>query len=150
MKFINYSISLVVLALGLSACNNGPQPISYSQDACDFCRMTIVDKQHAAQIVTEKGRNYKYDAIECMVNDLKDWDRPTADQLLVADYANPGKLTNAKNAQYLISKNIPSPMGAFLSAFESPNELKKAQEQWGGETFNWEELKLKIDNNHQH
>jgi copper chaperone NosL len=150
MRFTILSILLVVLAIGFSACNNGPQPISYSQDACDFCRMTIVDKQHAAQIVTEKGRNYKYDAIECMVNDLKDWDRPTADQLLVTDYANPGKLTNAKNAQYLISKNIPSPMGAFLSAFESPIELKKAQEQWGGEAFNWEELKLKFDNNHQH
>ncbi len=145
MKFTIFSISLVILAVGFSACSNGPQPISYSQDACDFCRMTIVDKQHAAQIVTIKGRNYKYDAIECMVNDLKEWDRPAADQLFVTDYANPGKLTNAKNAQYLISKNIPSPMGAFLSAFESPNECDKAQEQSGGETFNWEELNQKFN-----
>ena len=150
MKFTIFRISLVVLALGFSACNNGPQPISYSQDVCAFCRMTIVDKQHAAQIVTEKGRNYKYDAIECMVNDLKDWNRPAADQLLVTDYANPGKLTNAKSAQYLISKNIPSPMGAFLSAFESQNELNIAQEQSGGETFNWEELTYKFNHKHQH
>jgi copper chaperone NosL len=148
MRFTILSISLVVLAIGFSACNNGPQPISYSQDACDFCRMTIVDKQHAAQIVTEKGRNYKYDAIECMVNDLKDWDHPAADQLLVADYANPGKLINAKSAHYLISKNIPSPMGAFLSAFENLNELNKAQEQWGGEILNWEELGQKFDYKH--
>lgn len=145
MKFSIFSISLVVLVVGFGTCNNGPQPISYGEDACAFCRMTIVDKQHAAQIVTEKGRNYKYDAIECMVNDLKDWNHPATDQLLVTDYANPGKLTNAKSAQYLISKNIPSPMGAFLSAFESPNELNKVQEQSGGETFNWEELNQKFN-----
>jgi len=145
MKFTISYILLVVLVVGFSACNNGPQPISYSQDACDFCRMTIVDKQHAAQIVTEKGRNYKYDAIECMVNDLKEWDHPAADQILVTDYANPGTLTNAKSVQYLISKNMPSPMGEFLSAFESPSELNKAQEQSGGETFNWEELKKEFN-----
>ncbi len=61
----------------LSSCQPRPEPIHYGQDACDFCRMTIVDKQHAAQMVTEKGRVYKYDAIECMLNDLKTGtDRP--------------------------------------------------------------------------
>ena len=29
------------------------------------------DPQHAAQIVTTKGKAYKYDAAECMINDLK-------------------------------------------------------------------------------
>lgn len=146
MRFTLYITSIVVLASGLYACNNGPQPISYSQDACDFCRMTIVDNQHAAQIVTEKGRNYKYDAIECMVNDLKDWDKPAAEQKLVADYSNPGKLINAENAHYLISKNIPSPMGAFLSAFANADELSKTQAESDGETFTWEELEKKFSN----
>lgn len=30
--------------------------------------MTIVDKQHAAQVVTKKGKAYSFDAIECMVH----------------------------------------------------------------------------------
>lgn len=145
MKLTIFNISLVVLLTGFNACNNGPQPIAYSEDACDFCRMTIVDKQHAAQIVTEKGRNYKYDAIECMVNDLKEWNRPAPNLILVTDYAKPGTLTNAKSAQYLISKSIPSPMGEFLSAFESQNELSKAQEQSEGEILNWEELNQKFN-----
>ncbi|MEQ8475881.1 nitrous oxide reductase accessory protein NosL [Fulvivirga sp.] len=148
MRLILYSTSF--FALLISACNNGPQPITYSQDACDFCRMTIVDKQHAAQIVTVKGRNYKYDAIECMVNDLKEWDRPEADLILVADYTNPGELIEAENANYLISNEIPSPMGAFLSAFSDNNELVLTQEGSGGDTFNWQELKQKFSQQHRH
>ena len=29
--------------------------------------MTIVDRQHAAEAVTSKGKVFKFDAIECMV-----------------------------------------------------------------------------------
>lgn len=146
MKFMQNILSLVVLLLFISACNNGPQPISYSQDACDYCRMTIVDKQHAAQVVTEKGRSYKYDAIECMVNDLKNWDRPPVDLMLVTDYANPGKLFKAENASFLISNNIPSPMGAFLSAFKNEAEITQTQKKFGGEIYTWVELKEKLNN----
>ncbi|MTI40453.1 nitrous oxide reductase accessory protein NosL [Fulvivirga lutimaris] len=145
MKFVQYIFSILVFIVFVSACSNGPQPISYSQDACDFCRMTIVDKQHAAQLVTEKGRNYKYDAIECMVHDLKNWDRPPVDLMLVTDYANPGKLFKAENASFLISKNIPSPMGAFLSAFENTAEVTQTQKKFGGEIYTWAELRGKLN-----
>jgi copper chaperone NosL len=32
--------------------------------------MTIVDKQHAAQFVNDKGKTYNFDAAECLINYL--------------------------------------------------------------------------------
>ena len=133
-------LMVILCLLFLSSCNTGPQPINFGEDACEFCRMTIVDNQHAAQLVTEKGKNYKYDAIECMVNDLKQWERPPVKYYLVSDYANPGAMTDARSASYLISEEIPSPMGAFLSAFSNESERNKTHQSAGGDTLNWEQL----------
>lgn len=137
---ITYSLAVALLVL--SACSSGPQPINYGEDVCDFCKMTIVDRQHAAQVVTEKGRNYKYDAIECMINDLNQWNKPPIKTHLVADYANPGKLTEASTASYLISDEIPSPMGAFLSAFSEETARNNTHKSSGGEKLDWEQLVL--------
>lgn len=142
----------ILFLLFITSCSTGPKPINYGADACDFCRMTIVDKQHAAQLVTQKGKNYKYDAIECMINDLNNWERPPVKFHLVADYSSPGELTDALMASYLISDEIPSPMGANLSAFSSESARNKTHQSVGGDKLNWEELRQtwgeKLSHNH--
>ena len=141
-------VPLIILSMSLMlACSTTPQPIHYGSDACVFCQMTIVDRQHAAQVVTVKGKSYKYDAIECMMNDLRRWKHPDAELLLVSDYASPGTLTDATTAHYLISEDIPSPMGEFLTAF-STRELRDAQSVEKGEKLNWEALRIKFQHTH--
>ncbi|SIN81925.1 copper chaperone NosL [Algoriphagus halophilus] len=144
-------LMLLPLSLTLNSCDIKPEDIHYGKDFCQFCRMTIVDQQHAAQLVTQKGRAYKYDAIECMVNDLKDWERPEVELLLVADYEQPGTLIEAKKASYLISDQIPSPMGANLSAFSSTNSRDKIYQTMGGSQLDWHQLqtdtRLKANSN---
>ena len=139
-KIFLHRLLIILLIPFTLACSNSPDPINYGEDNCDYCRMSIVDKQHAAQLVTDKGKNYKYDAIECMINDLKKWDKPPVEIYLVADYANPGVLTDARPASYLISKNIPSPMGEFLSAFADESKRNATFESSGGEKYNWNQL----------
>ena len=130
------------------ACSTTPQPINYGSDACSFCQMTIVDRQHAAEVVTIKGKSYKYDAIECMMNDLKKWQRPEVALWLVSDYSQPGELIDATTAYYLISEDIPSPMGAFLTAF-AKKESRDSRNLLNGEELNWKELKTKYQINNQ-
>ena len=149
----NNRITFWLIVIGLLAetgCSSGPKPIKYGEDACDFCRMTIVDNQHAAQLVTEKGRNYKYDAIECMINDLKNWSRPPVAVHLVADYANPGSLIDALQASYLISEEIPSPMGAYLSAFSNEEIRDDTHSYTGGQKRSWDQVSLELAENHNH
>lgn len=140
-----HAVSLVLLTGLLFGCSSGPQPIAYGQDACIFCKMTIVDKQHSAQVVTATGKVFKYDAIECMMNDLKEWDRPEAELYLVADYSNPGQLADATNAYFLISESIPSPMGEFLTAFENEDDRVETLKNLRGETLNWTDLKSEFE-----
>ncbi len=142
-------VMLLLMLLVLSACGTSPRPINYGVDACSFCQMTIVDRQHAAQIVTVKGKSYKYDAIECMMNDLKTWDRPAVAHFLVSDYANPGELTDAITAHYLISEEIPSPMGAFLTAFARKDKRASVNETGVGEELEWNVLKSRFELNHE-
>ena len=49
--------------------------------------MNIVDQQHAAEIVTEKGKPFKYDAIECMMRDIKMKKRNEISLFLITDYS---------------------------------------------------------------
>ena len=108
----------------LACCSVEPEPISFGQDACDFCRMTIVDQAHAAELVTTKGKVYKFDAIECMVNFEARNNHEYAHKLAM-NYSEPGKFLDAGSARFLISENIPSPMGAYLSAF---SDMSTAQQ----------------------
>jgi len=139
MKLIT-TLSLISLFFIFTACEVKPQKIEYGKDACHFCRMNIVDQQHAAEIVTKKGKAFKFDATECLINHLAEIDTTEIELFLVADYNNPGNLIDAKTASYIISENIPSPMGAFLSAVKTNEDVTKLQKSKGGKVFTWEEI----------
>lgn len=134
-------ILLGIITALLLSCNVSPQPIEYGTDACHFCNMAIVDRQHASQVVTTKGKAFKYDAIECMIHSLQDELKNTEIALyLTADFNQPGELMDATKATYLISNQISSPMGANLSAFENEKAAQKGKEKFTGELFSWEEI----------
>ena len=141
----NMLLLLSLFVVMLQACRVEPAEINYGKDACNFCKMNIVDRQHAAELVTQKGKPFKYDAIECLVRDLnRNMDDKDVALLLVADYANPGKLVDAKTATYLISENLPSPMGADLTGFSKKEDAESVLKDKGGELFNWEQIRAKL------
>ena len=140
----NFSLFLfVAVATFLSSCAVEPEPISYGEDQCDFCKMGVVDKAHSAQYVTKKGKQFKFDAIECLIREIAAPEIKESELafVLVADYSNPGSLVDAKTATYLISKAIKSPMGAYLSAFSTLTEAEKTAAENGGDIYTWEEIK---------
>ena len=140
-------IMIVSALVVLASCAPQPAPITYGSDGCHFCSMTIVDEQHAAQIVTKKGKPFKFDAVECMVNHLKDVDMASIELFLVNDYESPGELIDAKKATYLISKEIPSPMGEYLSAFKTQPDAERVEAENKGKLYSWEALlkKFKVE-----
>ncbi|UNZ00449.1 nitrous oxide reductase accessory protein NosL [Zhouia spongiae] len=103
--------------------------------------MTIVDTQHAAELVNNKGKAFKFDAIECMVNHLHSDTQNNYSLFLVNDYLSPKTLIDATTASYIISPAITSPMGANLTAFSKTSEAEKTVDKGGGSVYNWEDLK---------
>ncbi len=128
------------LIILISACSPTPKSIEYGYDNCHYCKMIIVDRQHAAEVVTDKGKVFKFDAIECMVHYLSDEQGTEHAHLLVNDYEQPTVLIDALTSQYLISKAIPSPMGAYLSAFVNKETADKMQAEKGGDVYSWAQL----------
>lgn len=134
---------LLLLMAGFVSCKIEPAPIRFGTDSCDFCKMTIVDQQHAAQYVTKKGKQFKFDAVECMLNDLSEKGMENLELLFVADYSRPGEMTEAPSATYLISPEIKSPMGANLSSFSRFEDAKEIRNSHLGELHDWKEMLLK-------
>ena len=131
---------IAIIGLGFVSCEIKPQPISYGKDVCAYCSMIIVDQQHGSELITAKGRIYKYDSIECLINDTKDQDESEIAMKLCNHYHTPGELIPIEQASFLISEGIPSPMGAFLTAFDTNSSAIKAKEEHGGSVFSWDEL----------
>ena len=109
--------------------------------------MTVMDPQHAAELVTFKGKVYKFDAIECMVNYLKNQEYSDFAHLLVHDYFKPSEWVDVNTCTFIISEAIPSPMGAYLSALSTLEKAEELQMTKGGQLFEWSELREKIVKN---
>ncbi|WNH08897.1 nitrous oxide reductase accessory protein NosL [Thalassobellus suaedae] len=135
-----------ILLLLFFSCNVSPKAINYGDDGCYFCKMTIVDKVHAAEIVTKKGKIYKFDASECMIHFMKEFDTSEIKLYLSNNYTAPESLIDATKSTFLISKNIPSPMGAYLSVFKTEEDAKKIQSEKGGTLYTWNQLLAHLKN----
>ncbi|MDN6310799.1 MAG: nitrous oxide reductase accessory protein NosL [Flavobacteriaceae bacterium] len=134
------NIFALLMILVLSGCSKEKKPIAYGNDACDFCRMTIVDKIHAAEIVTDKAKVYKFDAVECMINYKNDMAKEKVDMFFTNHYQKPEELIRAEQATFLISEGIPSPMGEFITAFQTKDAAEDVLTSEGGKLYTWDEL----------
>lgn len=127
------------------SCKVEPKEINYGNDHCLYCDMTVVDKKHASQYVTKKGRAYMFDAVECLVMKMnQEKNEKLLAFILVADFEEPGSLVDARIATFLVSEKIKSPMGANLSAFKSKKTALKIQQEYGGKLYTWSQIKIKL------
>lgn len=139
MKKLRKLILPALLTGFLISCSTEPEPIRYGEDACHFCEMTIVSQAHSAQAVSTKGKQFKYDAIECMVNDhLKNETEMAVQQ--VADFSNPGTMMKVDMARFVINDSIKSPMGANLAALKEKHNSTEGKEN----LMTWTELKARF------
>ena len=143
MKYLVLLLSIA--SLSIIGCKPEAKPIEYGKQACDYCRMSIVDEQYAAQLVNSKGKAYSFDAIECMINYKHEHQQEWAHEL-VTDYNTPRKLINASECWIVRSKKLPSPMGMFLTALPTQAEAKALQDQHGGQIYPYIEVSDDLNN----
>lgn len=135
-----YTFSILFIGLLSSSCSKNPQPIDYGKDACYYCQMTIVDKIHGAELVTDKGKVYKFDAAECLIRYKNDLESIEEYQLLTNYFESPGDFISLEDATFLISEKLPSPMGAYLTAFKTKDAAVQLKKEKSGTVYNWKEL----------
>lgn len=117
-----------ILLLGLfilfvaTGCSTEPQPINYGTDVCEHCKMVIADEKYGAEMISKKGKIFKFDSAECLMDFItedKQQAQVTDAQLLVINFAKPTTFIDAKQAFYLKDKKIQSPMGGNIAPFET-------------------------------
>lgn len=141
MKYPFTIIRVACLAVILSGCTVKPEPIVFGTDMCHTCKMTIMDRKFGGEVVTTKGKIYKFDDLNCMINFLNSGyleEREVA-YLLVLDYSQPGKLIDATQAFYLKSNEIRTPMASRMAAFESDKVMEEHKKQWNAIYLTWGE-----------
>lgn len=130
---------LALFFFGTTSCGSNPEPINYGQDECEFCRMLISDNRFGSEIVTDKGKVFKFDEVGCMIDYalVKNLIGDANQKFLVTDFAVPESLIDANSAFYVHNENIRSPMGLNVMSFESEVSRQKFIAESSGSILNW-------------
>jgi copper chaperone NosL len=141
-------ITIIAFASVMASCSTGPEPIAYGHDGCTYCDMTIMDHRYGTELITDKGKVFKFDSIECLVRYLKEGaaEQNNVKLLLLTPFNFPETLEDANHSYILHSQGMPSPMGMFLTAFKDETTAKKFQQENGGTIYIWQELLDKFEN----
>lgn len=145
-KLKRFSTPALALSLfsvfAFTSCNSGPQPIKAGIDQCSFCRMTVSDTRFACEILTQKGKVYKFDDSHCMIAfvNAPGTDKNSIKQFYLADFNQNTKWLNAENALLVKSEALKSPMGGNTAAFSNAADQEKAAEHFSGERVTWKEI----------
>ncbi len=130
MKPIIIFLLSIGLAFYVQGQNNGQ---------CHQCNMLIKDFEFTARYETE-SKTLQFDAIECLINFIRETPDVQLENAYVTDFMSPGSFLKAREATYLKSKKLPSPMGAYLSAYQTFTAAEEMQQLKGGTLMNWDQL----------
>jgi copper chaperone NosL len=144
---MKYFLLLTCFLFFSASCSVSQEPIKYGEDNCAHCQMKIMDARYGSELVTDKGKVYKFDSVECLVEFLEKMDElnEKAELVFCTPFDQPNRLVDASACSFLHSRKLPSPMGMYLSAFADEPTALKFQSQNGGNVYSWKELNKEFD-----
>jgi len=132
----------IVLFFTLSGCTASVEPINIGKDNCQFCKMTISDARFGVEVITKKGKIYKYDEGHCFWAAQKkgDLNKQEIKEIYFTDYSGKHELVKQEKSFFLKSEELRSPMGGNVAAFSNFDSLKKYSAILHGEEIKWNQL----------
>lgn len=131
---MNLSKTLLITGslLALASCaKNGPQEIAVGKDQCENCKMNITEPKYATQLVTAKGKVYKFDDLKCMQDYATSNTEASKDaKTYVADFPS-GQFFDSSTATFISGGTIKSPMGGNTQAYKDKAAAQKAATELG-------------------
>ena len=135
-------IFMLLCSLILASCERGFAPIDYGKDACVHCKMTIVDNRYACELVTSKGRAYKFDDVSCMKRYIDEQQVADGSQYFIEDYLNrSANPLSADKSIYLQHDFFESPMNGNYAAFASVADAKPFIDSLKLSVLSWGDIK---------
>ncbi len=136
------AVIIPFVLLSLSSCGTTkPEPIQLNKDKCSNCGMTITDLKFAAELITSKGRIYKFDDMQCMLNYKKDnAEKTVSSQFYVSDYLGDNNLISTEKAFFIKAENINGPMGGKYAAFSNKDSADDYVKKYKAQVSSWSKL----------
>jgi copper chaperone NosL len=137
--------SMATIFIGVSilwGCTTEPQPIVLGKDQCDECKMTIMDSKFGAEVITKKGKVYKFDEAHCLVQFLRSSGLKNTEiaKIIFIDFENKDQFLNVNNAYFVVSPQLKSPMNSNAVAFSNKKAAEIKANQTKGKLLDWSTL----------
>jgi copper chaperone NosL len=146
LKFSS-AIAITMTTLFLFSCSVKPEPFKYGMDVCHTCKMGVADKKFGAELITKKGKVFKFDDIGCMVRFMKSGavEQKETAQTVVINYEKKDDFLDVNNVVFAVSEEIKSPMNFNAAAFQNKEAADKFLTGKNGKILRWNEIYNKIE-----
>ncbi len=136
------TLAVIAACVFLSSCKAGPETIVAGKDNCHFCRMAITDAKYGGELVTRKGKIYKFDDMHCILSFLqsKIIDGKEIKDIYLVDFAGDHSLVKAGESFLLQSEAIRGPMNGNVIAFKNIDSMKGMALQLKAAALSWDKL----------
>lgn len=136
--------ALIAAAFGLLSCSEPqPVPLVLNTDNCDYCKMSVSDPKFGGEILTNKGKVYKFDAIECMAGfyaEATAVKHEDIHSMWVINLIRPGDFIDAKTAVFFQCGKFKSPMGKDYSAVPTENDYNRVAMNYQCKRLTWDDM----------
>jgi copper chaperone NosL len=136
------AIQSVAILFFLSSCSMAPEPIKAGIDNCAYCKMTVSDLRYVSEIVTKKGRVFKFDDPHCLLSFLHSHEITKTEirDIYFADFTDVRKFIKAGEAVFIQSDSLSTPMGGNIAAFAKQEAAEQAMKSYAGKMLPWNEI----------
>lgn len=134
---------LLLFIATLAGCSHKAEPINFGKDNCAECKMTIMDPRFGAEIVTKKGKIYKFDDTHCVAvfMERRAVEMSSIHKTYFVDFNKSSEFIKVDQAEFVVSSKLKSPMGGNAAAFRNKAEAEKLSATLeGSKTTNWATL----------
>jgi len=131
-----------MFAIIFYSCNSIPQRIIIGQDNCAYCNMAFTDARFGGEVVTAKGKVYKFDDVHCLLSFFKE--QPAiatqTNTVYLVDFSGKHSLIPVTVAKLFYSAEIQTPMNGNVVAFADSVSLVQGASGLKGNSVSWAEL----------
>ena len=141
LKVASNALPLLFLLL-ISSCNTQVEPIVVGKDHCDYCKMPYNDNRYGAEIITSKGKIYKFDDAHCILSFMHEpeFKNERSYTVYFVDFSGSHSLIPAKTSFFLKSDVLRSPMNGDIAAFNNEDSLQSMKGKYQGTEYKWDQL----------
>lgn len=108
-----------LIVLLFASCSTSPEPFTVGKDECHSCKMTITDDRFGGELITTKGKIYKFDDLRCLADFVSTANEKDFSRTLTINFEKPNTFLDVSVAHFATSPELKSPMGSNTAAFEN-------------------------------